>query len=479
MEVSNKLTPEFLAALRSIVGESNVLTGSAEVMVYECDGYTLERHPPQAVVLPKSTEEVSRVVKLLHQEGIPFIPRGAGTSLSGSTIAVFGGVVVCLSRMNRILEIDLPNRRAVVEAGVVNARISRAVADAGYFFAPDPSSQGACTIGGNIATNAGGPHTLKYGVTINHILGVEMVLPNGEVVNLGGLEESPGYDLTGFVVGSEGTLGLVTKAIVRLTRLPQSYRTLLAVFNTVDDATMTVSEVIRQGIIPAAVEMMDQAIIQAVEAAFQFGFPLDAAAVLIIELDGLEAGIDPLTERVKAICSAHGAREIRTAADEKERQALWTSRKRAFGAVGRISPSFVTQDGVVPRTKLPEILRIVSRVGEKYSLRVGNVFHAGDGNIHPLILFDDRNPDEVERAVKASEEILSACIELGGSVTGEHGVGIEKVAFMSRMFSQDDLDAMTNLRAVFNPDDRCNPGKLFPTAGGCVEITRPRPAAPA
>lgn len=479
MEVSNKLTPEFLAALRSIVGESNVLTGSAEVMVYECDGYTLERHPPQAVVLPKSTEEVSRVVKLLHQEGIPFIPRGAGTSLSGSTIAVFGGVVVCLSRMNRILEIDLPNRRAVVEAGVVNARISRAVADAGYFFAPDPSSQGACTIGGNIATNAGGPHTLKYGVTINHILGVEMVLPNGEVVNLGGLEESPGYDLTGFVVGSEGTLGLVTKAIVRLTRLPQSYRTLLAVFNTVDDATMTVSEVIRQGIIPAAVEMMDQAIIQAVEAAFQFGFPLDAAAVLIIELDGLEAGIDPLTERVKAICSAHGAREIRTAADEKERQALWTSRKRAFGAVGRISPSFVTQDGVVPRTKLPEILRIVSRVGEKYGLRVGNVFHAGDGNIHPLILFDDRNPDEVERAVKASEEILSACIELGGSVTGEHGVGIEKVAFMSRMFSQDDLDAMTNLRAVFNPDDRCNPGKLFPTAGGCVEITRPRPAAPA
>lgn len=477
-----RLRSELIQKLKSIVGEKNVLTGPSQVMVYECDGYTLERHSPQCVVLPASTQEVSSVLKLLYEEGVTFIPRGAGTSLSGSTIATHGGVVVCLSRMNRIIEIDLPNRRATVEAGVVNARISRAVEDDGYFYAPDPSSQGACTIGGNIATNAGGPHTLKYGVTINHIVGVEMVLPDGQVVELGGFrgaDQTPGYDLSGFVVGSEGTLGIVTKATVRLTRLPQSYRTLLAVFDTVDDATQTVSQVIAEGIVPAAVEMMDQTIIHAVEAAFQFGFPLDAAAVLIIELDGLEAGIDALTERVKRICNQQRAREVRTAADEKERQHLWTSRKRAFGAIGRISPSYVTQDGVVPRTKLPEILRIVSAVGKKYSLRIANVFHAGDGNIHPVILFDDRNPSEVERAVLASDEILTACVELGGSVTGEHGVGIEKVAYMNLMYSEDDLGTMTALRDVFNPDDRCNPGKIFPTSKGCIEIKRPRPAAPA
>ena len=474
------VTPEVLDRLREIAGAANVFSSPSETLVYECDGYTLERVPPGAVVLPGSTEEVSRILAFLYERGIPFIPRGAGTSLSGSTIAVQGGVVVGLSRMRKIIDIDLANRLAVVEAGAVNLWLTHAVERDGYHYAPDPSSQGACTIGGNVATNAGGPHTLKYGVTLNHILGVEMVLADGTVVNLGGKVEDPfGYDLAGFVVGSEGTLGVVTKATVRLTRSPQSVRTLLAVFNSIDDATRTVSEIIRQGIIPAAVEMMDNLIIQAVEAAYHFGFPTDAAAVLIVELDGLEAGIDTLAARVRGICTGQGAVEIRQAANEAERKLLWSSRKRAFGAVGRLSPSFVTQDGVVPRTKLPEILRIIADVGRKYSLRVANVFHAGDGNIHPLLLFDERNPDEVERVIKASDEILTACIELGGSVTGEHGIGIEKIEHLAKMYSAEDLAVMTRVREAFDPERRCNPGKLFPSSKGCIEIKRPRPAAPA
>lgn len=478
--MSSPVTPQLLSRLRDVVGETNVLSKPAQTMVYEADGYTLERQAPWAVVLPASTEEASRVLAILHEEGVPFIPRGAGTSLAGGTIATQEGVIIGLSRMRDIVSVDLANRIAVVEAGVVNLWVTHAVDDDGYFFAPDPSSQGACTIGGNVATNAGGPHTLKYGVTANHILGVEMVLADGRVVQLGGDAEDPfGYDLTGFVVGSEGTLGLVTKATVRLTRSPQAYRTLLAVFNTVDDATHTVSEIIRQGIVPAAVELMDQMIIQAVEEAFRFGFPTDAAAVVIIELDGLEAGIDELAEQVAAICQAHRAREIRRAKDEKERAALWASRKRAFGAIGRLSSSYVTQDGVVPRTKLPEILRIVAEVGTKYRLRIANVFHAGDGNIHPVLLYNENDPDEVERVLAASNEILNACIDLGGSVTGEHGVGIEKVEHMRRMFTPDDLEVMTRLRTAFDPDNRCNPGKLFPTSKGCIEIKRPRPKAPA
>ncbi len=478
--MSWSVTPQLLDELRGIVGAEHVFSQPSELLVYECDAYTLERTPPQAVVLPANTEEVSQVLALLHKAGVPFIPRGAGTALSGSTIAVEGGVVVGLSRMRQIREIDLANRTAVIEAGVVNVWVTNAVEKEGYLYAPDPSSQGACTIGGNVSTNAGGPHTLKYGVTINHVLGVEMVLADGRVVQLGGRAEDPfGYDLTGFVVGSEGTLGLVTQATVRLTRSPQAYRTLLAVFDSVQDATHTVSEIIRQGIVPAAVELMDQLIIQAVEDAYHFGFPLDAAAVVIIELDGLEAGIDTLTEQVRTICRDGKAREIRQAQTEAERKALWSSRKRAFGAIGRLSSSYVTQDGVVPRTKLPEILQIVADVGMKYQLRVANVFHAGDGNIHPIILYDENDPSQVERVLKASDDILNACIDLGGSVTGEHGVGIEKVEHMARMFSADDLEVMTRLRTAFDPENRCNPGKLFPTSKGCIEIKRPRSKAPA
>lgn len=475
-----RLPEALLSRLRRVVGDANLFWEPSELLPFECDGYTLERAAPQAVVLPASTEEVAAVVRILHEEGLPILPRGAGTSLSGGTVAVEGGVVIGLSRMKKIHEVDLVNRIAVVEAGVVNLWVTRAVEEHHLLFAPDPSSQGACTIGGNVATNAGGPHTLKYGVTQNHVIGLEVVLPDGRIVQLGGKVEDPlGYDLTGFVTGSEGTLGVVTKAILRLTRAPQSYRTLLAVFDSIDDATECVSEIIREGIIPAAVEMMDQLIIGAVEAAYGFGFPTDAAAVLIVELDGIEAGIDILTGRVRRICEARRAREVRLAADAEERRALWASRKKAFGAIGRLSPSYVTQDGVVPRTKLPEILRRIAEVGQEYDLKIANVFHAGDGNIHPVLLYDDRDPEQVERVLKASDKILAACVELGGSVTGEHGIGIEKVAHLRRMYTEDDLSVMIELRKAFDPELRCNPGKLFPTSKGCIEIKRPRPRASA
>ncbi|HEY8418647.1 MAG TPA: FAD-linked oxidase C-terminal domain-containing protein, partial [Limnochordales bacterium] len=474
------IDPGLLSRLAEIVGAQHVLTGPSALTVYEFDAYTLERQLPAAVVLPGSGEEVARVVRVLHDAGVPFVPRGAGTSLSGTTVPAPGSVVISLARMRRILEVDLRNRRAVVEPGVVNAWITRAVASGGYLFAPDPSSQGACTIGGNVGTNAGGPHTLKYGVTVNHILGLELVLPDGQVVELGGaVEDLPGYDLVGLVTGHEGTLGIVTKVIVRLVREPESCRTLLAVFDSVDAATRTVSQIIERGIIPAALEMMDNLVIRAVEDAFRFGFPTDAAAVLIIEVDGVNAGLGQQAEAAAAICRANGAREIRAAKSENERLRLWAARKKAFAALGRITSSYVTQDGVVPRTRLPEILAFVAQVGRKYGLRIANVFHAGDGNIHPILLYDERNPDEVRRVVQASDEILNACIDMGGSVTGEHGVGVEKVKHLSRMFSPADLEAMLDVRAVFNPRGLCNPGKIFPSPGGCAELQRPRRAAPA
>lgn len=477
---TNPLTVGVVRELARIVGPHNVLNERNEVLVYECDGYTLQREVPDAVVLPGSTEEVAQIVSLLHKEGIPFVPRGAGTSLSGATVPLGGGVIISLARMKRILDVDLRNRRAVVEAGIVNAWVSRAVEDKGYHFAPDPSSQTACTIGGNVATNSGGPHTLKYGVTVNHILGLKVVLPDGEIVEFGGsCLEGPSYDLTGLFVGSEGTLGLATEMTLNLVPLPQSYRTLLAVYETVEEACQTVSDVIEKGIVPAAMEIMDQLIIQAVEEAFHFGFPLDAGAVLIIELDGLEAGLDAQVEAVKAICTANRAVDIREASDPRSRAHLWAARKKAFGAAGRLANSYVTQDGVVPRVQLPEILRRVYAAGEKYNLRVANVFHAGDGNIHPLILYNPLDPDEVHRVVKCSDEILRACIELGGTVTGEHGIGIEKIGHMSLVFNDVDLEVMTEVRTVFNPHNLANPGKLLPTPGSCVEITRPRPAAPA
>ncbi len=459
--------------LRSIVGAGGLLATPSDLIVYECDGYTIEKNRPDVVVFPASTEQIVEIVRTCNEFGVPFLPRGAGTSLAGGCLPIGGGVMIALTRMKRILEVNPRDRYAVVEAGVVNLWLTNHLKQHGFHFAPDPSSQGACTIGGNVATNSGGPHTLKYGVTVNHVLGVELVLPDGQVVHTGGpCEDYPGYDLTGVIVGSEGTFGIASKAWVRITRNPEAYRTLLGVFETVDDATNTISDIIGAGIIPAALEMLDRLILQAVEAAFHFGFPLDAGAVLIMEVDGLEAGLDQDAERITAIANQNHAREVRRAATDAERLLLWKSRKQAFGAVGRLAPSYCTQDGVVPRTKLPHILRVIQGIGERYQLRIANVFHAGDGNIHPILLFDERDPDEVKRVLAASHEILEECIRCGGSVTGEHGIGVEKIDFMPKLFTPDDLAMMLRLRQAFNPDGRCSPQKMLPTAGACIEQSK-------
>src|SRR5436309_4297472 len=459
--------------MRTIVGVDAVLTAPSEMLVYECDGYTVEKSRPDVVVFPNSTEQVAAIVRACKELDVPFLPRGAGTSLAGGCLAVGGGVVISLMRMKRILEVNYRDRYAVVQPGVVNLWLTNHLKPHGYHFAPDPSSQGACTVGGNVATNSGGPHTLKYGVTVNHVLGVTIVLPDGSVVRTGGpAEDNPGYDLTGVVVGSEGTFGVVTEITCRITRNPEAYRTLLGVFETVDDATNTISDIIGAGIIPAALEMLDRLILQAVEDAFHFGFPLDAGAVLIMEVDGLEAGLSADAERIRAIAQKNGAREVRRAATDAERLLLWKSRKQAFGAVGRLAPSYCTQDGVVPRTKLPNILRAIQRISAQYDIRICNVFHAGDGNIHPILLFDERDADQVKRVLAASHDILEECIRVGGSVTGEHGIGVEKIDFMPRLFSPEDLGLMLRLRAAFNPDNRCSPAKMFPTAGACIEPSK-------
>jgi glycolate oxidase len=461
-------------ALCRIVGKENIVAGDEELLVYECDAYTLERQLPNVVVLPRTVEEVAAIVRLCAGHKLPIIPRGAGTSLSGTVLAVTGGVMIALTRMTGILEIDYRNRRALVEAGCVNSWVTNEVKSRGLFYAPDPSSQSACTIGGNVATNSGGPHTLKYGVTTNHVLGFEMVLPDGQIVWLGtrpdGGEEVDGYDLRGAVIGSEGMFGVVTRVLVRLSRAPQTFKTMLGVFESVDDASQTVSDIIAAGMVPGAMEMMDQLITQAIEAAYHFGFPLDAGAVLIVELDGLTAGLDRQAEQVMEICKRNKAREVRVARSEQERMDLWKCRKRAFGAIGRLSPNFLTQDGVVPRSRLPEMMRFIRACSEKHRLRIPNVFHAGDGNLHPLVLYDEREPDQVRRALAAGHDILEKCIELGGSVTGEHGIGVEKIDFMEKQFSKNDLEAMKALRRVFDPEGRCNPHKMFPGSKRCADF---------
>ena len=457
-----------LEHFRAIVGDDGVLSAQEELIVYECDGYVVEKNAPDVVLFPTTTEQVVQIVKACNESSVPFVPRGAGTSLAGGTLPVGGGVMITLTRMTQIYEVNLRDRYAIVEPGVVNVHLTQHLKGTGYHYAPDPSSQGACTIGGNVATNSGGPHTLKYGVTVNHILGAKVVLPSGEVVQLGGTtEDSPGLDLIGLFVGSEGTFGIVTEITVRLTRDPAAYRTMLGVFETVDDATRAISEIIGAGIIPAALEMMDQGIVGALEDAFHFGFPLDAEAVLLIEIDGLEVAVDDEAARIVALCNSCGAREVRTADTAEERQLLWKCRKQAFGAIGRLSPSYCTQDGVVPRTALPEILRFIKDVGQRHDLQIVNVFHAGDGNIHPILLFDERDEQQIQRVMAASDEILNKCIDLGGSVTGEHGIGVEKISFMQRLFAEDDLDVMHTVRLVFNPQGNCSPGKLLPTAGAC------------
>ncbi len=461
------LAEEVQRELERIVGSGNVLTDPFTRMAYECDGATLFRASADAVVFPRSTEQVSQIVKLASREGIPFLARGAGTGLSGGSLPTAGGLILAMNRMDRILEIDTANCRAVVEPGVIHIRLTEA-AD-GYCYAPDPSSQIACTMGGNIAENAGGPHCLKYGVTTNHVLGLEVVLPDGEIVELGStVEDAPGYDLVGLMTGSEGTLGIVTRITVRLTRLPESYKTLLAVFESVDDASQTVSDVIAKGIIPVALELMDQLVIRAVEEAFAWGLPLDAGAVLVIELDGPAHGMESQAEDIVRICNQNGCRDVQVARDDAERAQLWTARKKAVGALGRLAPSYLIQDGVVPPTQLPEIIRRVTEISSEVDIPIANLAHAGDGNIHPILLYDQRNPDECEKVLEAGEKILRACVELGGTVSGEHGIGVEKNEQMSLLYSPEDLAFMRRLRGIFNPDNLCNPDKMFPTGRSYV-----------
>ncbi|HEY2772885.1 MAG TPA: FAD-linked oxidase C-terminal domain-containing protein [Candidatus Binatia bacterium] len=462
-------------AIREIVGPRGIVDGASARKVYECDGYTLEKSVPRLVVLPATTEETSRVVSVLAGAGIPFVPRGAGTGVSGGCLPLQSAVMIGTSRLRRIRSIDVEARTAEVEAGVVNLEVSRAVDAHGLYYAPDPSSQSACSIGGNVAENSGGPHTLKYGVTVNHVLALEVVLPDGRVIWLDREYDAPGYDLVGIFTGSEGTLGLVTAARVRLMRKPESVTTLLAVFPGVAQASRAVSAIIAAGIIPAALEMMDALVIEAVEAAYHFGFPAGAGAVLLIELDGIAAGLDALAARVHDCCTREGASEVKRAAGEEERALLWKSRKRAFGAMGRLAPAYCTQDGVVPRSRLPEIVAKIAEVASRYHLRIANLMHAGDGNIHPLVLYDEDVPGEVERVLAAGNEILTACIELGGSITGEHGIGIEKMALMPKSFTAPTLAAMEDIRTAFNPRGLCNPGKILPSSRTCVEVRRPRP----
>jgi glycolate oxidase len=462
-EANGMVREALVQELREIVGVKGVISDPNELVVYETDGLSVFKHTPDLVVFPKSTEEVVAVVKTLRRYGVPIIPRGAGTGLSGGALAEQGGVLISTTRMNRILEVDIRNRCALVEAGVVNIHITEAVKRWGFHFAPDPSSQVVSTIGGNIAENAGGPHTLKYGVTTNHILGIEVVLPDGEVVWLGGkTEETTGYDLRGVFIGSEGTFGIVTKAWVKLTRNPQSYRTMRVSFASVEDAAQAVSDIIAAGIIPAAAEFVDYVALGALKEAFGLQLPEGTQALLVIELDGLEVALDRQAERVMEICRKNNAIEILLARTEKERTQLWFARKRAFGALGRLTPSYLTQDGMVPRSKLPEMMRFIYQVSEKYGLRIANIFHAGDGNLHPCILFDERKPEELERALLASADILKRCVEVGGSVTGEHGIGLEKRDFLPFMFTDEELAVMRKIKSVFDPDEVLNPGKIFP-----------------
>ncbi len=464
------LPAEAVQKLRKIAGDDAVLYRPQDLMLYEYDG-SVEKSTPDCVVLPRTTEQVAAIVKLAKEFGLPLVGRGAGTGLSGGAIARSGGIMIGFARMNRILEIDLENERAVVQPGVVNLDLTLAVQGQGYFYAPDPSSQRACTIGGNVSENAGGPHTLAYGVTTNHVLGLEMVLPDGTVVQTGGKEaDRAGYDLTGLLTGSEGTMVLVTKVIVRLMRKPELVKTLLAIYDEPDDAAATVADITARQITPVAVEMLDGVMLRMVEEATHAGYPMDASAVLLIELEGLREAVEAQTIDIEEVCRLNRAREVRVARTAEERDLLWKGRKNAFGAVGRVSPSYYVQDGVVPRTRIADTLRFIYRVAGKYDLTISNIFHAGDGNMHPIILFNHHKPEEFERTKRAGAEILEYCISVGGSITGEHGVGMEKNEMMPLLFPPETLEMIARLKSVFNPDGRLNPGKLLPTGKGCLEV---------
>jgi len=458
---------------RAIVGDDGLISQPEQLHTYECDGLTNFRVIPAAVLLPTSTEQVQATVRVCHKERIPFVARGSGTGLSGGALPIENGIVISLARMNRILEIDIPNARVVVEPGVINLSVTQAVAPYGYFYAPDPSSQQVCSIGGNVAENSGGAHCLKYGFTTTHVLGLEVVLPDGSLVHLGGKTlDYPGYDICGVFVGSEGTLGVATKIVLRIVKRPEVVQTLLAAFNSTNEAGAAVSEIIAAGVLPAAIEMMDNLAIQAAEAAVHANYP-NCGGLLLVELDGPAAEVEALMTRVKETCTSCGAWEIRLAQSEEERAVVWKGRKAAFAAVGRISPNYIVQDGVIPRTALPQVMSEIERLSAEFGLRVANVFHAGDGNLHPLVLYDRRIEGQEQKAEKLAFSILELCVKAGGSITGEHGVGEEKKSFMSVMFAEPDLDTMQRVRCAFDPELLSNPSKVFPRPRLCAEKTGP------
>ncbi len=460
--MDQKRRQEIKKKLAAIVGEKWVLHSPVDLWVYGYDA-SLATSLPDFVVLPENVQQIAAVVRLALKEKIPYLPRGAGTNLTGGSIPTQGGIVIEISRMKSICQIDLPNLRAEVEVGATNLEVQNALNPLGYLYAPDPASQKVSTMGGNIGENSGGPHCLKYGVTTNHVLGLEMVMPDGQIVNFGGKCLDPlGYDLVGLIVGSEGTLGIASRVTIRLLHQPQGVQTILAIFDSLDDASRTVSAIIAAGIIPAALEMIDQVVLRAVEASVKAGYPLDAAGVLIIEIDGIRQGLARQAQRIQQICQENGVREMRIAKDAAEREILWKGRRGAFGAVARVKTSYLCADGTVPRTQLPQVLRQVKEIGQKYDLTIGNVFHAGDGNLHPLILFDDREPGVREKVIQAGAEILKACAAAGGTISGEHGIGLEKIDSMPLIFSADDLACMRKIKEAFDPQNLCNPGKIFP-----------------
>jgi glycolate oxidase len=465
------LSGAFRQEIEAALPAEAVLTAHEELRAYECDGLTGRRVIPELVCLPATTEEVQAVVRACARHAIPFVARGAGTGLSGGALPVAEGIVISLARMNRVLAVDLDAQRVVVQPGVTNLQVTEAVAADGFYYAPDPSSQQVCTIGGNLAENSGGAHCLKHGFTVNHVLAATVVLPDGEVVRLSA--EDGGPDLLGVFVGSEGTLGIATEVTLRVLRRPELVVTLLAAFDSPDAAGAAVSNIVGARILPAAIEMMDRLTIEAAESACGADYPKDAGAVLIVELDGVAVQVEEDLAHVEAICRKAGAFEIRAAADDAERALLWLGRKSAFAAMGRISESYYVQDGVVPRTKLPEVLREIARLEAKHGLRVGNVFHAGDGNLHPLVLYDEHVEGEAERARELADAILVACVDAGGSITGEHGIGTDKACSMPLLFSEDDLEAMQRVRRAFDPAGIANPGKLFPTPRLCGEVPGP------
>ena len=466
----------FVAAIGAIVGRDGILTDPVELLAYESDGLARLRETPALVVLPHDAAQVQAIVRCCHAHGVPFVARGHGTGLSGGAVPVPGGVLIGLARLNRILDVDIPNQRVTVEPGVINLDVTRRVSPHGFYYAPDPSSQQICSIGGNVAENSGGAHCLKYGFTVHHVLGLEVVLPNGEMIHVGGAAlDPPGLDLVGVIVGSEGTLGVVTKATLRLVRIPETVRTILAAFDSTEAAGNAVSDIIAAGIIPGAVEMMDRLTVEAAEAAVHPNFP-KAEAVLIVELDGSAAEVREQFALVEGICQRCGGTDVLVAQNDDQRARIWKGRKAAFAAMGRVSPNYYVQDGVIPRTKLPDVLRRIRELELRSGLRIGNVFHAGDGNLHPLVCYDESVPGQADLAQEVAAEILTYCIEAGGSITGEHGVGADKACQMPKMFAPADLDAMLLVRTAFNPAGLCNPGKVFPTPRLCGE--KPGPYVP-